>query len=211
MIKSETINELAGALAKAQGEFLEPELDRENPFFKSTYATLGSVIRATKAALSKNGLAVSQIVNDSNLETIIMHSSGQYIGSVYPLHPVKTDPQGMGSCISYARRYALKGILGIAEEDNDGNEHTSNQPKNSFTPKQEYKQPENKAVLGPSEAQLKRLHAIASASKWPNDDVKNLLKEKYNLDSSKHLSRIQYDYLCDFIQNNPKNMGDIPH
>lgn len=125
MIKSESIAELAAALAKAQSEMGFAAKDSTNPFFKSNYADLASCIEAARLPLSKNGLSVSQMPDHTpegtNLVTILMHVSGQYLECTYPLKPTKDDPQGMGSAISYARRYCFSSIIGLASADDDGN------------------------------------------------------------------------------------------
>lgn len=125
-MKSESIEELASALSKAQGSFIHAKKDTKNEFFRSQYADLASVIDAAKKPLSENGLAVTQIVDtDSDglmyLETMLMHSSGEWISGRYPIRPVKTDPQAVGSAITYARRYAFSALTGIAADDDDGN------------------------------------------------------------------------------------------
>ena len=119
MTKSEQINELAAALAKAKTSFGEIKKTAENPFYHSKYAPLDGVIAATDAALSANGLAVTQLPENEGLTTLLLHTSGQYISSLYPIRPVKDDPQGLGSAITYARRYALSAILGVASEPDD--------------------------------------------------------------------------------------------
>lgn len=126
MKTSEQINELSAALAKAQGEIKGALKDSSNPFFKSTYADLGSVWDACRGPLSKNGLAIIQVPDFTEagnmvLYTMLTHSSGQYIQSSYLIIPVKNDPQGMGSAISYARRYSLAAMVGIYQVDDDGN------------------------------------------------------------------------------------------
>ena len=126
MSETNPIGELAAALAKAQGAMKPAIFDRENPFFKSRYATLASVWEACRAALSANGLAVTQIIDVDEgrltLETTLMHSSGQEVVSHYPITPVKNDPQGIGSALTYARRYSLSALVGVAsEEEDDGN------------------------------------------------------------------------------------------
>ena len=122
---STTIGELAAALSKAQGAMRNAIKDSNNPFFKSKYADLASVTDACRAELSANGLAVVQLptVRDGKmvLEYILLHASGEFIGSELEMTPVKSDPQGIGSAITYARRYTLAGIAGVATEDDDGN------------------------------------------------------------------------------------------
>lgn len=125
--KSESIKELAVALSRAQGEMESAEKSLENPYFKSKYAGLAAIWDACRGPLSKNGLSVSQvptlIANPDQfvLETILIHSSGEWISSLYPINPAKpNDPQALGSCITYARRYALAAMVGITSEDDDG-------------------------------------------------------------------------------------------
>lgn len=126
MNKSEQINELATSLAKAQGEIKAALKDSSNPFFKSKYADLSSVWEACRSALSKNGLSVTQLpfsVEGSfvGIETTLLHSSGQFISSSLTVPVTKYDAQGIGSAITYARRYALAAVVGVvADEDDDG-------------------------------------------------------------------------------------------
>jgi hypothetical protein len=122
---SASIGALAAALAKAQGAMNGAKKDAKNPFFKSQYADLASVWDACRAPLSANGLAVIQTTGGQagavEVITTLAHTSGEWIRGVLALHPVKADPQGIGSAITYARRYALAAIVGIAPEDDDGN------------------------------------------------------------------------------------------
>ena len=129
MNKSESIKELCTALIVAKAEFNPIKKTALNPFFKSKYATLEMVIEATDPALCKSGLSIIQLVNGENLETVLIHTSGEWIASETALKAVKQDPQAQGSAITYARRYALSAILGVAsEEDDDGNAGTKPTP-----------------------------------------------------------------------------------
>ena len=127
---SEQLNELAGALAKAQGEITSAALDAENPFFKSSYSTLGAVWNACRTPLSSNGLSVVQLPTFEGgfitLTTRLMHESGQWIESVLigELDQNKgiSQLQAMGGAITYLRRYSLAAMIGItSDEDTDGN------------------------------------------------------------------------------------------
>lgn len=123
MDKSEYINELAKALSQAQRELKNAVRDADNPFFKSRYATLSSVWDACRDSLSKYGLSVSQGTDmNFNLITLLMHESGQWIKTVLALPLTKKDIQALGSEITYARRYALAAIIGVAVDDDDGNQ-----------------------------------------------------------------------------------------
>lgn len=102
-----------------------------NPFFKSKYAGLGSILKAIKEPLAKSGLTFVQLPFQTNgMRTIIIHpESGETIEETFFMTPAKNDPQGQGSVITYQRRYALSAILGLdTETDDDGNE-ASEKPK----------------------------------------------------------------------------------
>ena len=121
---------LFAALSKAQGSIGGIGRDAKNPFFSSTYATLSAVLRVINPILAENELCLTQWVEGSALVSILGHSSGEFISSHYPLNPIRIDkqgnreirddPQGIGSAISYARRYAAMAITGCAAEDDDG-------------------------------------------------------------------------------------------
>ena len=121
--KSENIGELAAALAKAQGAIKSAVKDATNPFFKSQYADLPAIVKACKQALSENGIAYIQTTDflegETWLETILAHSSGQWVSGRYPVRPVKNDPQGIGSALTYARRYSLAAMTGVVAENED--------------------------------------------------------------------------------------------
>lgn len=123
ILKSSEINELASALSKAQSEIIGAKADSKNPFFKSSYADLASVWEAIRGPLTKNGLSISQVpvqIGDiAGIRTFLMHSSGQWIAGDLIIKPMKMDPQSTGSAISYARRYALAAMVGVAQIDDD--------------------------------------------------------------------------------------------
>lgn len=126
MLKSEQINELAAALAKAQGQIEGTKKSSSNPFFKSKYADLAECWNTCREALTANGISVIQMpeeINENgrlNITTMLAHSSGQYISSTLTMTVTKLDPQAIGSAITYGRRYALAAMVGLAQEDDDG-------------------------------------------------------------------------------------------
>lgn len=128
MQQSESIKYIMPALIKARGSFKAAVKDSKNPHFKSAYASLDSVVDAITDALLANGIFQTQPTSVEDgvtiLHTRFVHTSGEWIGSTYPVHPVKKDPQGEGSALTYARRYALMSLAGIAPEDDDGNAAT---------------------------------------------------------------------------------------
>lgn len=122
---SMSIANLAQALSAAQGEITGAKKDSENPFFKSSYADLAACWEACRAPLAKHGLAVIQTTCEAaegvRVVTTLAHKSGEWIRGTLQMKPVKNDPQGIGSCITYARRYALAAIVGLAQVDDDAN------------------------------------------------------------------------------------------
>ena len=121
--QSEQIAALAAALAKAQGQMTHASKDAANPHFKSRYADLAAVWGAIRGPLSGNGLAVVQTVTQGDgtvgVRSILMHASGEWIASDLHMPVPQKTPQGYGSALTYARRYALAALVGIAQDDDD--------------------------------------------------------------------------------------------
>jgi hypothetical protein len=131
---SQTLGKLSDALAKAQGQIEGAKKDSNNPFFHARYAALSSVWDACREALSENGLAVIQLPGQNGeglfVDSILSHSSGEWISSRLHVKAGKTDKDGnfrelsdsqaVGSAITYARRYGLQALVGIAPMDDDG-------------------------------------------------------------------------------------------
>ena len=116
---------IAAALAAAQSEMGKALKDSTNPHFRSKYADLGNVMDACLPALNKNGIAVFQPVGRDEIgiyvDTVLLHTSGEKLECRVPLILGKNDMQGFGSAQTYARRYGLMTMAGIAPEDDDGN------------------------------------------------------------------------------------------
>lgn len=126
--QSPTIASLAAALVTAQATLRPALKDSTNPHFRSKYADLQSVWEAARPALQGSDLAVAQTFAPNatgdvvTVVTTLTHKSGEWLSSELTLKPTKADPQGIGSAITYGRRYGLSAILGIvADEDDDGN------------------------------------------------------------------------------------------
>lgn len=131
MEHSQSIKELATALARAQGQTQEATKESTNESFNSSYADLNSVWNACRKALSDNGLSLTQAPEKEGLVTILMHSSGEFIKTfiTYPDNKdeIQTPVQQLGSTITYLRRYVLASMVGIAsKDDNDGQLVTTN-------------------------------------------------------------------------------------
>lgn len=132
MTTSEHVNEIAAALAKAQAAMKNAPLNKTNPHFRSKYADLSGIRDAVTPSLALNGIAVVQTMvpfdGRAAIATRLVHTSGQWFESLVPLPDVQ-DMQKMGSAITYARRYSLSAICGIAADEDDDANASAEQPK----------------------------------------------------------------------------------
>jgi hypothetical protein len=199
VMQSGSIGALAKALAAAQGEMKNPPKDSVNPHFRSRYADLATVRDAVLPVLSRHGLAVVQTPCDTAdgpaLCTSLLHESGEWIQSVARLHQVKLDPQGIGSALTYARRYALQSLAGVAaDDDDDGNAATAPRPQaqqrpaqkapqgNSLPPLVTPKQPE--VTPGDMLTDAKAINAFAVRKGWDWVGIVNSINAKFGTDYS---------------------------
>lgn len=218
VLKSESIGKLALALSKAQSKIIGAVKDSSNPYYKSKYANLESVMDAIRIPFAENELSYVQpvVVIDSlpYLKTILMHSSGEYIESIYPLS-VKdiNDAQKVGSSVSYARRYSLAAMAGVPQIDDDaeaaaGRVHEVKEEKKplpNYAPKATNHiaiEANPKTQLLVTEGQLKRLFAIQQKSTISQDNLITFIKDTYKKSSSKDLTMSEYDYLIQWLETN---------
>lgn len=191
MNRSESIIKLGLALSKFNSEVSSISKDAKNPFFKSEYVTLDKLIIATREILQKNGLSVLQIPlsrdTEIGIQTILLHESGEYI-ETEPLYmkPIKNDPQTAGSLITYLRRYSYQAVLNLnTGEDDDANKCTHSEPP---------------APTKISDAQVKRLFAIAKAKGVSNEDVAKVIKS-YGVTEAKDLNKDIYNEIIKRLEN----------
>lgn len=137
MEKSASIVNIAKALQLFRVKVDKIVKSSENTYFKNKYAGLPEILEAIQTPLDESGLTFTQFPDGDMLTTILIHSeSGEYMQASYAMHPVKSDPQSIGSAITYARRYAIGAILSLnVVEDDDGNKASG---------KTDQKQPETK-------------------------------------------------------------------
>lgn len=156
MNKSDAISKLAVALHKAHGSIKAVKKEASNPFFKSKYATLDAVVEAVKAPLLEQDIVVIQGLQDAEggvaIETMLLHTSGEWISSTLRLPAAKEDAQGYGSACTYGRRYGLMAICGLPAEDDDGNAATATAPT-KITPNADAL----KMLTAPEQATAKRV------------------------------------------------------
>ena len=170
MEKSESIKEIASALCKFQGVVAKVKKTETNPFFKSKYADLSAILDVIREPLFECGLSFVQIPSSKyELTTLLMHISGEWISGTFEMKPVKDDPQGAGSVITYQRRYALGSILGLnIDIDDDANE--ASKPAKPSLPK----------LTADNDQFLKAKHAIETGVVTKEQAIEKL-KKVFNL------------------------------
>ncbi len=180
MKHSETLGKLAEALANVQAEMRPAAMNAKNPHLKNKYADLGSIIEASRPALTKHGISVSQMLGGEpgsvSVETVLMHKSGEWLASVatFPVMDQKgiSPAQAAGIAITYLRRYSYAAALGIyADEDNDG--HLPPPPPE---PLLDAKQLQRIAILA-TELEIDRDQKIKVA-RWAAGDRETLMSTK---------------------------------
>ena len=240
MNKSATIGELAKALAQAQGMMEGARQDSSNPFFKAKYADLASVWDACRKPLSENGLSVVQPCDDADgklvIETTLLHSSGEWITGRLALNPVKNDPQGIGSAITYGRRYSLAAMVGISPEDDDAEkamdrekkpakQAQKQQPAQPLKPQQEVPPPGKPTTPRmATEAQIRKIYMVTKENGNTQEYVHEAIKTIYGVNSTKELTLAQAsefikmestdqaapsDEAFDNLASEPENFGDL--
>lgn len=205
MNRSESISSIAKALSQFQNEVVQPEKSASNPHFKSKYVPLDNVVKSIADTAPKYGLSYIQTsVTESDkagVQTLLMHESGEWMEFEPFLLPIgqKSTPQAVGSAITYARRYTLSSIFGIASEtDDDGNTASDNAKNNPST---------NTPVVMASTDQIKTLgKMVTTLAGVLGVDAKEL-SSKYNLSQKMTLedAKISMARLKDAVEfNTPK-------
>lgn len=180
MNRSDTIGQLAAAMAKAQASMKPAGMNAVNPFLKNTYADLGAVIEAIRPVLAANGLAFTQLptteANTVTLETVIMHASGEWISSTQTV-AIDTErglsqAQITGKAITYLRRYALSAMFGVyADKDDDGNEAPKAERVDAATGEIVSGNGHHPPAAPITDGQRKRLHGLGDILYGPDWDT----------------------------------------
>jgi hypothetical protein len=207
METSEQINELAEALSKAQGKIENAKKDSNNPFHKSKYADLASVREAYNTALTDNGLSITQFPEGGptviTITTRLMHKSGQWIQGSFSIEPKKekvaekdkfgnvtevtyeVTPQTVGSALTYARRYGLMAVVGIAPDDDDDANRSSGKAPEDYKPANNAAREQVKTQAETID-KLKKENNLSTASELPpvipSGDLR--LTTKFDYDAS---------------------------
>lgn len=145
---------LLKSLHAAMSEMADPKKNSTNPAFRNKYADLGAVLESIEGPLQRHGLILMQMLDQPGTETVLQTQlwhveSGEHLQSSVVLRPEKATPQGLGSCISYMRRYAIKAMFALSDVDDDGNEATKpTQKQPAKKPVSEFAQTVAKVVNG---------------------------------------------------------------
>ena len=184
------------AFVKFQSEFKGMKPDSSNPFFKSTYISLDGILETARPILAKNGLAVIQEATGDGeyifVKTKLIHESGEMIETeVLKMKPQKNDPQSMGSCITYSKRYQLAALLGICEcIDDDANIATYG--NNNLE--------QSKSTGKLSAKQVGRLLAIGLKAGIKEPEIKKVIKAEFGKDKIEDLSIEAYNSICSRLE-----------
>ena len=195
MNHSESIKEIAAALAKFQSEVKDPTRNGENPHFKSKYVQLDGLLAAVRPILANHGLSLMQSTGGDgvniSVSTLIMHTSGEWIETEpLVLKAQQATPQGAGSACTYGRRFSLSAALGVAWDDDDDGNAASNPPTKAKPKKAPTKDEHLKAVA----AEAKKQHLSG-------EDVKEVMRRKYGKSASGELTDAEAaDLAANFIQ-----------
>ena len=185
MERSEEIKDLATALSRFQGA-VENATKNSNGVYNNKFADLAEVWNTIRKPLSDNNLSITQpVLNPLDISdkrvgvtTILLHSSGQYLSETFYANPTKNGPQELGSLISYLRRYCITAILGIAQQDDDG-QAAEDGYKKSKKPKVDYNPNEVKDEIVSLLNNLNRKDLNPTVNKSvedANNDIEKLLK-----------------------------------
>jgi hypothetical protein len=220
-MRSESVKEIATALSSFQGKMTAVKKDSTNPFYKSKYASLDTIWETIRKPLLENGLSVAQTmdVEDGNsvLETTLYHTSGEWISGTQLVNPVKNDPQGLGSAITYARRYSLSAILGlVSDDDDDANTATKPETKPSETilyhtsedvnsvevtprPKPKTTAPTPTKAEGITVPQTKKIHATAKEKNLSPEAARSYMQKTFKKNSTKELTKDEASTMIEFL------------
>lgn len=199
---STEVNKLFEALAKAQGKMKPAVMDMKNPHYNSRYASLTSCQDAYRGPIAENNLSLTQQIFSFDekyfCRSVLGHSSGQWISNVFRILLDRSNMQGLGSAITYARRYGANALIGVVDtEDDDGNASVAPPQEKRATDSQKAQGSASKFV---SEPQLKRLFAISNSKGWTHEELKMYLMAAWGIETTKDLDRVKYDQIIKTIE-----------
>jgi len=205
------MKELAMALAKAQAEIGAAAKSSVNPHFKSKYADLSEVWDAWQKVGPKHGLSIAQTVKlldggQQALVTTLLHVSGESLTSEMLLTPSKNDMQGIGSAITYARRYCMAALVGIVQDDDDGNAASSGERTNGNGQRTAAPRPPENPAAAKAREDANRIREAINLSKTPAEIDRIIEVQGQTLASIKAESQTAYEFLMKFAEERKTNV-----
>lgn len=213
--KSDSISKIAAALVAFSGEVKSIAHDSENLHFRSQYTSLDHMIDETKPILAKHGLTVMQFPGGDGdritVRTMVIHNSGEWIESEpLILKPVKLDPQGAGSAITYARRYSYAAALSLSLGDDDDGNSVSQQPgskspqnQNRGASQSNQTHDNSNSVTSTliSQAQINYCHKLKNEKNITDEDFIRMIEEISGKDSLKDMSKKEASEFINLLNN----------
>jgi len=210
MKSSESIAQLAEALAQAQAKFPLVKRDSANPFFKSRYSDLGAIIEAVQPFLAEFGLAILQPVSSDIenqcvvLNTILVHKTGEFISEELRMPVPDWKAQGLGSATTYARRYAIQSMLNVApDSDDDGNAASTPANAREVVTKKSIKSveitPEVQALRDAIKMSMVLLNEAGDTPDWTTERVNRMAKENFNGKTTAQLTAPELNDFADMF------------
>jgi hypothetical protein len=215
--QTEQLDKLFTALAKAQSEMNIAELNCINPFYKSKYADLSSIVKASREFLCKNGLSVIQQIihnQDGNtlLHTKLCHSSGQWLESRMRVVPTDTKVQSLGSYLAYLRRYAYASIVGVVASDtivNIGTEGSANSASEDDDGEEDRKNDRHGNGASQEKISKEQLHTLEKECE-SYDDIVQMLKDGLKINNLCDMPKEKFDGCLKYILK-VKQKREVPH
>ncbi len=218
-VGSSTTSRLALALARAQSKIIAPEKNktvkvetRDGRSYSFDYADYGAIVAAIKGPLSENEICYTHVVEafggGVRLVTKLIHSSGEELSSIYPLPMPGQDPKGFGGAVTYGKRYSLSAITGCVADDDVDEDPQNTQAFGDKKPKPAPKPTLPAAPIPPKKddkptpAMIAKLFATATAEgpgAWTKEQIKEYMTIRWKIDSTKLLTRGQYDQLLEIV------------
>lgn len=197
-------DKLMEALSKMQGTLDNAKKESQNPYYKSKYADLATCIATSKKPMADNGLSLSQHCSFDGASvhcvSVLGHTSGQMMVSTLNVTVTKKDAQGIGAAITYARRYALSSIIGLAQEDDDGNSAVGEPPNENESGEAKETEPTHPF----SYATQKQVELIKNITTRNHIEVDSILK-RYSVANLESLSKEQASNCIGILNNQVKS------
>lgn len=223
MNKSESIKSIANSLGIFQGLLHAIKADNENTFFKGhKYTDLKSIWESIKEPLGSCGLSVTQLTTVTSsgevcLETVLMHTNGEWISGTYPLITKDNSPQALGSALTYARRYTLTSLLGLYQEDDDGEaamgrgkparEQAAHSPPANVVPANRPRDGKGNNYI--TEPQQKRFYRIAFAKGKGFQDADKWLSLMFKVKDASGILSNQYDLIINRLEGTLSPLASV--